>query len=182
VASLSTASLSFWASLPTLSGGRKSRTLPQHNHGVKLNTSKYYVTFVTNDGDTARIVGAGMGQAWPSEKRGSVPVAWALDFAMARQFPALFDFFASTARQNDTFIAALAGAGYVFLDTLSEEQLNRYGRHVGGLLEEFGGSHIVDTYVRKHLTVRKQWWLSCASIAQLLWYCLQLQLLVTVVQ
>ena len=66
------------------------------------------MTFVTNDGDTARIVGAGMGQAWPSAKRGSLPVAWALDFAMAPQFPALFDFFVGTARQNDTFIAALA--------------------------------------------------------------------------
>ena len=53
-------------------------------------------------------VGAGMGQAWPSAKRGSLPVAWALDFAMAPQFPALFDFFVGTARQNDTFIAALA--------------------------------------------------------------------------
>ena len=52
----------------------------------------------------------------------------------------------STARQNDTFIAALAGGGYVFLDTLSGAQLDRYGRHVGGLLHEFGGSHIVDTY------------------------------------
>jgi hypothetical protein len=88
VASLSTASLSFWATLPTESGRNKSRPLPQHSRGVKLNVSKYYVTFVTNDGDTARIVGAAMGQAWPSAQRGSLPVAWALDFTMASAFPA----------------------------------------------------------------------------------------------
>jgi len=146
VASLSTASLSFWATLPTRSGGRKSRPLPQHDRGVKLNSSKYYVTFVTNDGDTARIVGAAMGQAWPSAQRGSLPVAWALDFAMAPMFPALFDYFVSTAKQNDTFVAALAGAGYVFLNMLSGEQLDRFGHHVGGLLKEYGGSHVVDTY------------------------------------
>ena len=69
------------------------------DRGVTLNASKYYATFVTNDGDTARIVGAAMGQAWPSPKRGSVPVAWALDFTMAPQFPALFEYFASTAKQ-----------------------------------------------------------------------------------
>ena len=42
VASLSTASLSFWSLLPvTEDGGRKSRPLPQHDRGVQLNTSKY---------------------------------------------------------------------------------------------------------------------------------------------
>ena len=41
VASLSTASLSFWATLPTEGGSHKSRPLPQHDRGVKLNTSKY---------------------------------------------------------------------------------------------------------------------------------------------
>jgi hypothetical protein len=61
-------------------------------------------------------------------------------------FPALFDFFASTATQNDTFITALAGGGYVFLNTLSDAQLERYGRRVGSLLQEYGGSHVVDTY------------------------------------
>ena len=99
VASLSTASLSFWATLPTVGGGRQSRPLPRNDRGVRLNASKYYVTFVTNDGDTARIVGAAMGQAWPSARRGSLPVAWALDFTMARQFPALFDYFVSVLKK-----------------------------------------------------------------------------------
>ena len=37
VASLSTASLSFWSLLPvTEDGGRKSRPLPQHDRGVQL--------------------------------------------------------------------------------------------------------------------------------------------------
>ena len=51
-----------------------------------------------------------------------------------------------TAKQNDTCIAALAGSGYGCLDTLSDAQLERYGRRVGHLLSECGGSRVVDTY------------------------------------
>ena len=40
------------------------------------------------------------------------------------------------------------GAGYAFLNMLSDAQLERFGRHVGSLLKEYGGSHVVDTYVR----------------------------------
>lgn len=93
--------------------------LPAHDRGMRLNTSKYYVTFITNDGDTPRIVGAAMGGAWPNPKRGSVPVAWAVDLVLARQFPAWIEFLSTGATANDSFVAALSGAGYVFLNELS---------------------------------------------------------------
>ena len=72
---------------------------------------RYYVTFETNEGDTPRIVVSAFGSSWASPKRGSVPVAWAVDPLLSVKFPALMDHFASTATANDSFIAGVAGAG-----------------------------------------------------------------------
>ena len=52
-----------------------------------------------------------------------MPIAWAISPLLAERFPALFDYFASTATANDTFVAGVAGAGYVYLSQLSAAQL-----------------------------------------------------------
>ena len=98
-----------------------------------------------NEGDTPRIVDSLFGAAWADPKRGSVPVAWAIDPVLGEQFPALWDYYAATARSNDSFVAGVGGGGYVFLNTLSDTQFQRYARRVGRLLHEFGPT-VVDTY------------------------------------
>lgn len=119
--SFATPNLSFWARLTCdREGRRKARALPHNDRGMTLNRSKYYVTFETNEGDTPRILVSAMGSSWASTRRGSLPVAWAVDPILAEQFPALFDYYSSTATVNDSFIAGVSGGGYVFLNQLSQ--------------------------------------------------------------
>lgn len=46
------------------------------------------------------------------------------------------DFYASTAKPADSFIGGVAGAGYVYLGSLSDAQLQRYTTRVGRLYKE----------------------------------------------
>lgn len=78
-------------------------------------------------------------------------MAWSIDPVNSLRFPALMDFFASTAKSNDSFIGGVAGAGYVYLGSLSEEQLQRYTTRVGQLYKEFG-PEVADTYGQGNLT------------------------------
>ena len=48
------------------------------------------MTFETNEGDTPRVLASAMCSSWPNPKRGSLPVAWAIDPLLAERFPALF--------------------------------------------------------------------------------------------
>jgi hypothetical protein len=100
---------------------------------------------VQNIGDTPRIVDSLFGAAWADPQRGSVPVAWAIDPVIGDQFPALWDYYATTASANDSFVAGVGGGGYVYLNTLSDTQFQRYARRVGRLLRDYGPS-VVDTY------------------------------------
>ena len=64
---------------------------------------------------------------------------------LAEQFPALFDYYAGSARANDSFVGGVAGAGYVFLNQLDDAQLARYTKRVGRLIKQYG-PNVVDTY------------------------------------
>lgn len=144
--SFATPSLSFWATLPVDSTGRKkARPLPHHDRGMPLDRSKRYVVFQTNEGDTPRIVASLFGSSWESPARGSLPVAWSINPLLGEQFPSLFDYYAKTAAANDSFIAGVGGAGYVFLNQLSAPHLSAYSRRVGRILQEYG-PNVVDTY------------------------------------
>ena len=146
--------LSFWAvlALPSSSPSPgRARPLPDSDSKRALDPSKYYVTFETNEGDTPRIVDAAFGASWASPRRGSMPVAWAVDPALAERFPALWDYYASTASANDSFVGGVAGAGYVYLGSLTAAQLERYGQRVGRLYAEFG-PHVADTYGQANLS------------------------------
>ena len=143
--SFASPNLSWWSLFPLPDGVDAPRKLPENDAGVKLNRSKYYVTFETNEGDTPRILVSSMASAWTKQERGSLPVAWAIDPVLAERFPALWDHFASTATANDSFIAGTAGAGYAYLNQMSSDQVERYGERVGLLTAKFG-PHVFDTY------------------------------------
>ena len=142
--SFATPNLSFWSILKLPSGQTAPTKLPKADSGRALDREKFYVTFVTNEGDTPRIVDSLFGSAWASPSRGSVPVGWAIDPVIGEQFPALWDYFARTASANDSFVGGVGGGGYVFLNTLSGPAFSRYARRVGRLLEAHGPS-VVDT-------------------------------------
>merc|ERR1712232_1278230 len=85
------------------------------------------------------------GSAWADPRRGSLPIAWALNPLLAEQLPALIDYYAKTATANDSFVAGVGGAGYVFLNQLTPMQLSRYAKRVGRILQDYG-PNVVDTY------------------------------------
>ena len=95
-------------------------------------------------GDTPWVLTGVFEGAWIDPARGSIPVAWSIDPILAEYFPALFDIFSQQATGNDSFIAGVAGAGYVFLNQLSDEQLKRYTARTGRMLAKYGPD-IVDT-------------------------------------
>ena len=135
--SFASPNLSFWALLKAATSSGKARKLPSGDSGSALDPSKYYVTFETNEGDTPRIVLSAFGSSWASPQRGSIPVAWAVDALLSERFPALMDFYASTATSNDSFIGGVAGAGYVHLGALDEAQLEAYATRAGRLFKEY---------------------------------------------
>jgi hypothetical protein len=69
----STPNLSFWRIL-SVAANATPLPLPHHDSGEKLDAQTHYVTFVTNEGDTPRILTSQFARAWQSPKRGSVPV------------------------------------------------------------------------------------------------------------
>jgi hypothetical protein len=77
--SFATPNLSFWSLLPLPQDQTAPRKLPVADSKRPLDKTKRYVTFVTNEGDTPRIVDSLFGAAWADHRRGSVPVAWAID-------------------------------------------------------------------------------------------------------
>ena len=151
--SFASPNLSFWAvmPLPPDAIGGKARKLPSGDSGKPLDKTKYYVTFETNEGDTPRIIVSSFGSSWASPKRGSIPVAWSVDPVLSERFPALMDYFATTATANDSFIGGVAGAGYVYLGALNEAQLGRYTERTGRLFATYGPS-VADTYGQANLT------------------------------
>ena len=68
-----------------------------------------------HEGDTPRIVVSAFSKAWTDPRRGSLPVSWAIDPQLGEEFPALFDYFSSTAGVNDSFISGPGGCGCEFM-------------------------------------------------------------------
>ena len=154
--SFASPNLSFWSLFPLPDGRKTVNKLPDNDGGRKLDQSKYYVTFETNEGDTPRILVSAMASAWAQPERGSIPIAWAIDPYLAERFPALFDFYATTASKNDSFIAGTAGAGYAYPNQMTDEQLERYGKRVGRLAALYG-PRIFDTYGYANISVHEKY-------------------------
>ena len=149
--------LSFWAAFPLPEGVGAPRPLPTNDRGAPLNRSKSYVTFMTNEGDTPRILDSVFSSSWASSDRGSLPVAWSVDAALAERFPALWDHFAASASANDSFVGGVSGAGYVYVDQLSEAQLDRYAAHYGRLAATYNGPSVVDVYGQADLGLMRRY-------------------------
>jgi hypothetical protein len=130
---------SFWAKVPA----RKDLHLPSPPPRKRPLEAKYYITFQTNEGDTPKILAGLMSDEWISPKRGSVPIAWGIDPYTAQEFPALFEYYATTATPNDSFFAGASGAGYTY--PWHMPNLDAYARHVRRLIDAYGPD-VVDVW------------------------------------
>jgi len=103
------------------------------------------VLIETNEGDTPRIVVSAFSKSWTDPRRGTVPVSWSIDPALGEQFPALFDYFASTAGVNDSFVSGPGGCGYVYYGRMSDSQITAFATRCGRLLKSYGAA-VVDAW------------------------------------
>eukprot|EP00041_Stephanoeca_diplocostata_P025040 m.647415 g.647415 ORF g.647415 m.647415 type:complete len:172 (-) comp22657_c0_seq1:109-624(-) len=120
-------------------------SLPRHDSGQALERKRVYLVFETNEGDTPRILTSQFTAAWLSPNRGTVPVSWAIDPLLGKFFPELWNYYASSATFNDTFVAGIAGAGYVYLDSLGPH-MHAYA-HRAGVAMATSDVGVVDTGV-----------------------------------
>lgn len=81
---------------------------------------KYYLAFMTNEGDTPRVFTTFFFGAWKDPERGSVPINWGISPTLISDFPAIAEYYYSTATKNDYFYAGVSGPGYSFIDQLPD--------------------------------------------------------------
>lgn len=75
---------------------------------VQVDPNKYYVCFISSDGDTMKGPISQHYQSWNTDKkRGSVPFTFDIPFCMGRYFPAMLEYYYDTATEND-YISACA--------------------------------------------------------------------------
>ena len=77
---------------------------------------KYYVCFMTSEGDTMKGPLPFFFGSWFEEERGRTPINWGINPLMATQFPAMLEYFYETATPNDYFFVGCSGAGYCYPD------------------------------------------------------------------
>eukprot|EP01084_Bolivina_argentea_P227006 383393_1 len=91
-----------------------SKPLPYNRFQTKLDKTKYYIVFQTNEGDTAKNAYSLRGGNWVNKLRGTYPIAWGVDPLIAEWFPLLWQYYIDYGTKNDTFFNSVAGAGYTF--------------------------------------------------------------------
>ncbi len=90
---------------------------------------------------------------WQDDHRGDIPLAWGLNPGLIEDIPGVLDYLYSTKTEQDYFVAANSGAGYLNPDGLTEGQLLRwlwrsntfyktYGYNVQGFLLNGHGAHL----------------------------------------
>ena len=75
--------------------------------------------------------------SWTAPGRGSVPISWGVNPRIGREFPALLQFYAATARSNDSFFAGCSGNGYAYPFNMADN-FPAYASQAGAQLRAYG--------------------------------------------
>ncbi len=114
---------------------------------------KTYVVLAVSDGDNIDFAAGRMRELWSEPIRGTIPFAWSLNPLLVELAPPLLDAYYDSATPLDQFIAAPSGAGYLYPDyattqdlsafiTFSKRYLNASDMDVVWLLNAFTASEI----------------------------------------
>jgi hypothetical protein len=126
--------LSFMAAVKRSSKPGAAR-LPGITSTKRLNRSKLYVTFQTNEGDTPKAaIGLEHG-SWLDRSRGTAPVSWGFNPRLCLLFPVMCEYFASTATQNDSFFSH--SSGYMNVWEANEPDFKRFAQQTIDLVEVY---------------------------------------------
>ena len=84
------------------------------NRELTLDDSKVYISFdIVESGDAPVYWQNVQHRVWQDKKRGQIPISWSLGPSSIELIPPIMAWFYENASQNDYFIMALSGAGYI---------------------------------------------------------------------
>jgi len=108
-----------------------------------------FIIFYVGDYDASSWVAQRTPTIWDNEKRGEVPMMWAISPVLEKRVPMALDYFRETATPNDYFVAADNGAGYLMPGMLQEP------REISGFKSglEAWANHCTPYYKRWDLTI-----------------------------
>ncbi|NSW56886.1 MAG: hypothetical protein HPY44_12815 [Armatimonadetes bacterium] len=106
-------------------------------------TERFYVCFMTSEGDTMKGPIPFFYDSWFDQARGKVPVNWGINPLMAELFPAMLDYYYDTATPEDYFFVGCSGAGYCYPDDMKD--LDRFARHTAEACAN-AGTPVIDLW------------------------------------
>lgn len=109
--------------------------------------NKYYVLFISSEGDAGNWNIGFQGGAWQSSTRGQVPLAWGFNLQMFEEFPFVAQYYFNTATINDGFMAVSTPLGYAYPDVFPSAYLPDAKAKTSALMNKFNVSSI---YSYKH--------------------------------
>ncbi len=130
---------SFHSQVPTRAKTHVQKT-PFTPANTRPETERFYVCFMTSEGDTMKGPLPFFYESWFDPARGQVPVNWGVNPQMGRLFPAMLDYFYATATPSDYFFAGCSGAGYLYPDSVPD--LTAFLRLTGEACKTAGIGHI----------------------------------------
>ncbi len=81
-----------------------------------MQQDKVYYSFLISDGDNLPVIEiSNWPQLWRDPTRGKLPLAWTISPSSSILLPDIVDYYYSTASPNDTFMCAVSGVGYTYL-------------------------------------------------------------------
>ncbi|OPZ01714.1 MAG: hypothetical protein BWZ11_01478 [Bacteroidetes bacterium ADurb.BinA395] len=108
---------------------------------------KYYVLFISSEGDAGNWNIGFQGGAWQSTTRGQVPVAWGFNLQMFEEFPFVAQYYYRTATANDGFMAVSTPLGYAYPDVFPTSYLPDAKAKTIALMDKF---NVNSVYAYKH--------------------------------
>ncbi len=83
--------------------------------------NKAYVSFIISDGDNLPVLTvSNFPQLWKQDVRGQFPIGWTISPSAHLLLPAVVDYYYSTAKPTDYFLAAVSGVGYTYPDSYGQ--------------------------------------------------------------
>lgn len=83
---------------------------------------KFYVAFLTTEGDAMKIHTVFQGGAWRDENRGKVPINWGFQPRMLDIASGMAEYYFDTMTENDYFFCGCSGAGYTYPNWMPEPE------------------------------------------------------------
>jgi len=108
---------------------------------------KYYLLFISSEGDASNWALTLQAGAWLSPRRGRVPLTWGWNLHLLDLCPFIARYYYETATANDGFVSVMSPLGYVYPDLWGEEVWPDAVAQTRRLMEQFG---VRDFYAYKH--------------------------------